>query len=431
MSGKAMLWPPEAERPRLPLLMTLTGLEDSTPAEIAAAHREMGRVMARALPAPQRHPPLTLGPGRRLRVGYVSPDLHTHSVAYFFEGVLAAHDPAAVETVCYHCGTISDATTARMRAAAHLWRDVPTLDDAELAARIREDRIDILVDLAGHTRDNRLGVFQRKPAPIQVTWIGYPNTTGLETIDYRITDAVADPPGEADALHTERLVRLQRGFLCYRPPEDTPDVPPRPCARPDARGIAFGSFNNLSKLGPGVVDAWSTILARTPGSRLVLKASGLGSDAARQRVLERFASRGIDPARIQTMPATPTRNAHLDLYRHVDIGLDTFPYNGTTTTCEALWMGVPVVAFAGDRHAARVGASLLHRIGLDELVARDVDGYVALACALAQDPARIAALGQGLRQRMRQSPLCDAAPFARDLEAASLRMAKAAAETSG
>ena len=422
---------PPSEHHRIPWLMTLTGREDARPEDIARAHRELGQTMARSMPAPRRHPPLALEHGRRLRVGYVSPDFHTHSVAYFFEGVLAAHDRGAFEIACYDCGTIADATTARMRASAQIWREVASLDDDALAARILADRIDILVDLAGHTRDNRLGVFQRKPAPVQATWIGYPNTTGLGTIDYRITDAVADPPGVADELHTERLVRLARGFLCYRPPGDAPAVQPRPCARPDAPAIAFGSFNNLSKLGHGVVDAWSRILARIPGATLVLKASGLGSEAARRRVQDRFASRDIDPIRIRTIPATPTRNAHLDFYRHVDIGLDTFPYNGTTTTCEALWMGVPVITFAGDRHAARVGASLLHRVGLDELVAKDVEGYVDIACALAGDSRRVATLGTGLRDRMRASPLCDARAFTRDLEDAYRGMARAAAGSGG
>lgn len=421
----------DGELPRRPMLMTMNGLEGIGPAELAAAHREMGHVLARSQPAPRRHPPLVLVPRRRLRVGYVSPDLHTHAVACFFEGVLAAHDPEAIETVCYQCGTIADATTTRLRAAASLWRDVALLNDDGLAARIAADRIDILVDLAGHTRGNRLGVFQRRPAPIQATWIGYPNTTGLETIDYRITDAIADPPGEADRLHAERLIRLPRGFLCYRPPDDAPPVAPRPCAAPAAREIAFGSFSDLSKVTNGVVATWARVLTRVPSSRLVLKAAGLGSASARDRILDLFGRQGIAPDRIRLMASTPTRRSHLDLYALIDVALDTFPYNGTTTTCEALWMGVPVVTFAGDRHAARVGASLLQRVGLDDLVAHDRDGYVAIACSLAADPARIARLGGELRARMAGSPLCDAPAFARDLEAAYAGMARVAATASG
>lgn len=422
---------PESAVPRMPLLMTLNGAEHVGTSELAVVHRAMGRLIARHAPPPHVHPPPTLPHGRPLRVGYVSPDLHTHSVAYFLEAVLAAHDPQVVHAVCYHCGTLSDATTRRMRAAARLWRDVASIDDDSLARLVMADGIDILVDLAGHTRGNRLAMFQRRPASVQATWIGYPNTTGLDTIDYRITDPIADPPGATDAFHTERLVRLPRGFLCYRPPEDAPRLGSRPCATANSRGVTLGSFNALSKLGPGMIDAWSRILARLPDARLVLKAAGLASDAARQRIRERFASCGIDPSRLETIPPTKDRHAHLELYRRLDIALDSLPYNGTTTTCEALWMGVPVVSCAGDRHAARVGASLLHRVGLDELVARDIDEYVEIAVTLAHDPARIVSLGAGLRERMRLSPLCDAPAFARDLEAAYLGMMRGAEVASG
>ncbi|MBM3613423.1 MAG: hypothetical protein FJX19_10735, partial [Alphaproteobacteria bacterium] len=214
-------------------------------------------------------------------------------------------------------------------------------------------------------------------------------------------------------------------------PDGAPPVAPRPCATADPHRVTLGSFNALSKLGPGVVEAWSRILAGLPDARLVLKAAGLGSDAAQKRIRERFAGSGVDPARVETMPPTPTRNAHLGLYRRIDIALDSFPYNGTTTTCEALWMGVPVVTSAGDRHAARVGASLLHRVGLDDLVARDIVEYVDIAVALARDPARIVSLGAGLRERVRRSALCDATAFTRDLEAAYREMARGAAVGSG
>ena len=411
-----------AERPRMPWLMTLNALDTLAPADVARAHRDMAAELARQSPPPHAHPPRVRAPGRRLRVGYVSPDLHTHSVAYFFEPVLAAHDPSAVETVCYQCGTLVDATTQRLRAAAGVWRDATLLDDDALAAQIVEDDIDILVDLAGHTRGNRLAVFQRRPAPVQVTWIGFPNTTGLKTIDYRLTDAVADPTDEDDRLHTETLVRLPRGFLCYRPPDGAPAATPRPMSAADAPGVTFGSFNNLAKIGPSVIAAWSQILHRVPQSRLLLKAAGLGSPRARDRLHRLFAAQGVAPDRVTLLATTETRDAHLAIYGQVDIALDSFPYNGTTTTCEALWMGVPVVALRGNRHAARVGASLLHRLGLDELVAEDVDGYIAIAGALAADPARTARLGAALRARMLGSPLCDAAGFARDLEAAYAAM---------
>jgi predicted O-linked N-acetylglucosamine transferase (SPINDLY family) len=415
---------PAPERPRMPWLMTLNALDTITPAEIARAHRDMAAELARLSPPPRVHPPRIRAPGQPLRIGYVSPDLHTHSVAYFFEPVLSAHDPAAVATVCYHCGTLNDGTTRRLRAAAGQWRNAAVLDDDALAAQIAADRIDILVDLAGHTRGNRLAVFQRKPAPVQVTWIGYPNTTGMDTVDYRITDAIADPPGEDDRLHAETLVRLPHGFLCYRPPDGAPAVPPRPIATAEPGEVTFGSFNNLTKIGPAVIAAWSRILHRVPRSRLLLKAAGLGSPRARDRLHGEFAAQGVAPERVALLATTATRDAHLASYGQVDIALDSFPYNGTTTTCEALWMGVPVVALRGNRHAARVGASLLHRLGLDDLVAADIDGYVAIACALAADAARVVRLGTELRARMLGSPLCDAAGFVRDLEAAYVAMAE-------
>jgi predicted O-linked N-acetylglucosamine transferase (SPINDLY family) len=413
-----------AEAPRMGIRPYLNAIEALSPAELARMHFAAGRAMARACPPPRVHPaPAARAPGRALRVGYVSPDLCAHSVAFFFEPVLARHDPARVQAICYDVGRRRDAVGERLRGLAQGWVEAAGMDDDALAARIAADGIDILVDLAGHTNGNRLAVFQRRPAPVQATWIGYPNTTGLETIGYRLTDAIADPPGEADALHSERLVRLPRGFLCYRPPDEAPPPSPRPGVAGPGRAIAFGSFNSLLKLAPGTLDCWARILGRVAGSRLVLKAPGLTSPRARARILALFAARGIAPGRIDLLPFIGARAEHLAAYGRIDIALDSFPYNGTTTTCEALWMGVPVVTLRGDRHAARVGASLLHRIGLDELVAADTAAYVETACRLAADRDRLAATSAGLRARMRASPLCDAAGFARDLERAYVAMA--------
>ena len=382
-----------------------------TPAEMLAAHRAWAQRLA--VPAPAPFAPRRPG---RPRIGYVSADFRTHSVAYFFEPLLAHHDRAGFEIFCYAQGRSPDGATARLRALADHWVPIEGLADGEVAARIRADGIDILVDLGGHTGNSRLAVFARRPAPVQVTWLGYPNTTGLAAMDYRLTDAIADPPGLTDSFHAERLVRLEHGFLCYGPPADAPAVVPPPARE---RGIVtFGSFNHPAKLSDELVETWGRLLARVPDSRLRLKAKAFEDERTRRYHQDRFAAVGVASDRLELIGHIDDPRGHLAAYGEIDLALDPFPYNGTTTTCEALWMGVPVVALAGDRHAGRVGASLLGRIGLDELVAGDTDSYVAIAAGLAGDANRLAALRAGLRDRLRTSPLLDGAGFARSVEAA-------------
>ena len=353
-------------------------------------------------------------PERRLRVGYVSPDFRGHSVSCFFEPLLASHDRAQVEVFCYSNVQRPDNVSARLEAMADRWRVIKDVDDATAAARIRDEQIDILVDLAGHTAHNRLKLFALKPAPVQLTWLGYPATTGLETMDYRITDAIADPPGATERFHTETLLRLQRCFLCYKAPQDAPPSgPPRSRANGN---ITFGSFNNLTKVSPEAVAVWSRILGALHGSRLLLKSKQAGDPATAARYRALFAAHGIGAERIELAAWTPSTHGHLSLYHGVDAALDPFPYNGTTTTCEALWMGVPTVVLRGSLHAGRVGASLLTAVGLDDLIADTPERYATCAIELASNPARIAALRVGLRDRMAASPLCDAAAFARAIE---------------
>ncbi|MCC6212857.1 MAG: tetratricopeptide repeat protein [Burkholderiales bacterium] len=396
------------------LLLTLHYSEALSPRELFAEHRRYAAIFARPYlaPLPERTWP------RRLRVGYVSPDFRAHVVALFFEPILESHDRERFEIFCYHNHRTDDPFTARLRANADHWIDCVHLTDAELADRIRNDRIDILVDLAGHTGYNRLKVFATKPAPVQVTYLGYPNTTGLTAIDYRISDARADPPGEADRLSAERLLRLPACFHCFRPLEDSPEVAPPPAA--GAGYVTFGCFNNFAKLSDGFLDAAARVLAGVPGSRLKLKGKPLSVPDVAARIRQRFARAGIDPQRLELVPWQKTPGGHLAVHGSVDIALDSFPYNGTTTTCEALWMGVPVVTFTGDRHSARVGASLLHAVGLDDLVARDVDGYVATAVRLAADRARLSELRGSLRERVRRSPLRDEAALTAAIESAYL-----------
>ena len=359
-------------------------------------------------------------PARRLRVGYVSPDFNDHAVGKFIEPVLAAHDTTKFEVFCYYNKSRVDDATKRMQAAVAHWRMTADMFDGDLATTIQNDTIDILVDLSGHTGLNRLLVFARKPAPIQVTWIGYPNTTGLSTMDYRITDAFADPISATEALHTEKLARMPECFSCFKPPNNAPEVKVLPAI---AHGhITFGSFNNFAKITPEVMRVWLEILARVPGSRLVLKNWCLDNERMKKFMLDAFAQCGATPGQIELWNPNTSNFDHLNCYNSIDIGLDPFPYNGTTTTCDALWMGVPVITLAGVSHVGRVGVSQMSNLGLQELIARDTDHYVDIAVALANDVPRLTALRGGMRVRVSASPLMDAPRFTKNLEAAYRNM---------
>jgi FkbM family methyltransferase len=381
-------------------------------------------------------PAASAEPARRLRIGYVSRDFFKHSVAYFLEPILRHHDHAAFEVYCYSTLTEGDEFTERFMQLADQWRDISTLSEQAATEQIYSDRIDILIDLAGHTKGSRLGVFAQKPAPVQINYLGHPATTGLDTMDYRLGDAVSDPQELVAGHYSETLWQLPHCFLTYQPPDDAPPVQAAPCA---ANGhITFGSFNNLAKVNDEVIAAWAKVLDAVPGSRLMLKSFALSSVRGHKRIVDGFAAHGIPAERLDLLEWSTGTNTHLSIYNRVDIGLDTFPYNGTTTTCEALWMGVPVVCLQGERHSARVGASLLHTVGLSELLADDLDGFVRIAATLAADPERLAALRSGLRARMQASPLLDHAGFTRRLEAAYREMwqshcarRKAEAETDG
>jgi predicted O-linked N-acetylglucosamine transferase (SPINDLY family) len=351
---------------------------------------------------------------RRLRIGYLSPDFRKHVVMTFMAPALERHDRDQFEVFCFHTHRDKDAVTERLRSQVEHWSDCGGLTDDAIADRIRADRIDILVDLAGHTSGHRIGVLAMKPAPIQVTYLGYPNTTGLPTVDYRITDDLADPPGRADELSVERLLRLPRPFLCYRPEAKTPDPGPPPVL---SRGHAtFGCFNNTLKLSDSFLDLAARVVNAVPGSRLVLKSGGLELHSVGGRVRQRFAAAGVAPDRLELRGWTAAVEDHLGAYGEIDVALDSFPYNGTTTTCEALWMGVPVVTLRGDRHAARVGASLLGWLGLTDFVAADAEEFVRICARLAGDVAGAGSRRAGLRERLRASLLVDEAGFAREIE---------------
>jgi len=396
-------------------------------AALFTAHRAWDERHGRPLSHPVAHVN-DRGVARRLKVGYVSPDFRQHSVAYFLEPLLRNHDRTAVEVFCYAEVGAPDAVTERFKQLAGHWVATVGMPDAALAERIRRDGIDILVDLAGHTAKNRLLVFARKPAPVQVTWLGYPNTTGLKAIDYRLVDAVTDPEGEADAHASETLVRLAGGFLCYEGPVDAPEPAVPPCLA--AGAVTFGSFNSAKKLSQRTLEAWAALLARLPAARLLLKGRAFADEGTRAACLDRLGECGVAAERVDLIAWLP-ESEHLATYGRLDIALDPFPYNGATTTCEALWMGVPVVTLRGDRHAGRVGASLLTRLGLTDLIAGSIEAYVETAAALAGDPARLADLRRSLRPRMAASPLCDAPAFARKIEAAYRTMWRRWAEAPG
>ena len=397
------------------LLLDLNYLPDFDAFECAREHRLWGERHGARREDVAAHSN-TPDPDKRLRIGYLSPDFRAQSVMFFIEPLLTDHNRDRVEIFCYANLLQPDPITHRLRGSADQWRDVWNLNDNKLAELVRNDGIDILVDLAGHTSGNRLKVFGKRPAPVQVTWLGYPNTTGLREMDYRLTDEWADPRGVSDELHTEKLIRLPNGFLCYKPLDDSPDVGALPATR--SGHVTFGCFNNSLKINNSVLDVWSGILADLPEARILLKSWQLREPGLQKMYSEEFARRGVDPDRVEMIGGVDSTIDHLALYGRVDIALDTFPYNGTTTTCEAMWMGAPVIVLAGDRHAGRVGVSLLQGLGLGELIAASPDEYRRLANDLARDRNRCTAYRNTLRTRMRNAPLTDAVGFARDIEAA-------------
>jgi predicted O-linked N-acetylglucosamine transferase (SPINDLY family) len=386
-------------------------------AEILAEHQAWSDRHARPLMSEIIPHANERSPDRRLRIGYVSADFRRHSVGHFFLPLLENHDRRKFEVFCYSNVQYPDDLTERMKRSCDAWRDIISLGDAEAANLIRSDGMDILVDLSGHTAGNRLRVFARKPAPVQVTYLGYANTTGMPAIDYRLTDALADPPGVTDHLNVEKLWRVPGCAWCYLPPEDAPEIQPR-----GSGPITFGCFSAFAKINSTLVEIWAQLLAQAPESRLLLKSAGAGETSSRQRVIDQFIQHGISSDRIEMLSRIPDQHQHLEFYRRIDLALDTYPYHGTTTTCEALWMGVPVVSLAGQTHVSRVGVSLLSCVGLPELIAQTPQEFVSIAAQLATNPSRLTSLRNGLRSQMKSSPLVDGRRFAANIEAAYRQM---------
>ncbi len=355
-------------------------------------------------------------PERRLRIGYVSPDLGSHPVGRFFLPLLEAHDKTNFEIVCYSALNVADAITDRCQKSANVWRGIFGQPDEQVAQLIRHDRIDILVDLTMHTASNRLLLFARKPAPLQVTYLSYCSTTGLDTIDYRLTDATMDPPGLNDPFYSEQSVRLPNTYWCYQQMFKTPEIGPAPVVQTGQ--ITFGCLNNFCKVSAPTLETWCRLLQTVSGARLLLHAR---PGDHRERVQDFLVQRGIAAERLLFMDSLPTTE-YFRAYQHVDIGLDPFPYGGGTTTCDALWMGVPVVTLAGQTGVGRGGVSILSNVGMTDWIAQNTDEYVRIAAERAKDWQRIAALRGTLRDKMRQSPLMDAPRFARAIEMAYREM---------
>ena len=385
---------------------------DASREEIAREHREWA---ARYFPDTPRSPKRgrRLQPWRKLRVGYVSGDLRDHSVALLMGHVWGAHRRDRFHVAYFPTTTITDAVTKEIQAHADEWLPVEGIDDDAAAELIESREIDILVDLSGHTASHRLGIFARKPAPVQVTYCGYPDTTGLAAIDYRITDRWCDPPGETEHLNSERLIRLACGFIGYRAPKNAPRVAPLPALR---RGyITFGCLAGRHKISDEMLELWAGIVRATDGSRLVLKCGG--SESGTEALRRRLAQWGLDRSRVTIHGFTP-RAEHMRMYGEIDLALDTFPYAGTVGTCEALWMGVPVLTLAGRSHVSRVGVSLLSRAGLGDWVAESTQEYAALATRFARDFRELARIRAGLRGRMQRSSLSDPRSVTAALEGA-------------
>ena len=394
-------------------ILFATGLRgDTDPETLAREHFRVGKAIANTFAPAFDHWPNSPEPARKLRIGYVSADFGPHPVALFLRPILERHDHACFDIYCYSNAAEGSPVMATFQNLSS-WREVATLSDSDCSALVRADRIDILIDLSGHSEGNRLGVFAQHPAPIQATWLGYLNTTGLAAMDYRLCDWQTDPEGLTERLHTEQLVRLPQSQWCYEPwgTVELLGVQIADATTP----VVFGSFNQYAKISDGCLDLWSRILLRIPNSRLMIL--DIRDEHSQTTILERLMRRGITADRVEVQGRIPIADYYHAIGR-ADIALDSWPHNGATTTFDALWMGTPMIALRGDRGIARSSASILHTLGMEELVANSSEDYVELNVRLALDPGRRKALRAQLRQRLIRSELMNMHGFVADLEGA-------------
>ncbi len=397
---------PEVRSARLYALHYLSG---KTRQEIYNEHLSYDRSLQRKAPAGRLA--VAAATDRRLRLAFISPDFRVHSVAYFIEPILRHLDRSRFEIILYHTHWSIDGMTERLRSLADHWHHLVGLSYDSVEQKIREDAPDILIDLTGHTADNRLPVFARRVAPVQITYLGYPNTTGIREMDFRFVDPITDPGPEDDKYHTEKLIRFSPCAWAYQPSDSAPE--PELFSTAKDRPVVFGSFNNFAKVSEDNVVLWRKLLDAIPNSKLLLKSIGLGKDAIPDTIRRKLERICDDPARLIVNDMIPDKSSHFRLYSQMDVALDTFPYHGTTTTCEALWMGVPVVSLAGDRHVARVGASLLNAVGHPEWIAKSHEDYLRIAGDLAADVENRIRLRATLRDDLRRSLILDHAGQAR------------------
>ena len=417
---RAMELDPENLETQSNYLLCHMYLSEMDPQAVFEEHRKWGIAKAKKSPPAFKFKPRTAG--AKLRVGFLSADLCHHPVAHFIEPLFREYDKERFEFVAYGDQRKSDEFSERFSKQVDLWRETCSLNDQALAKKIHEDKLDILFELSGHTAYNRLGALAMKPAPVQASYLGYPGTTGLQTIDFRITDTMVDPERMTEKFHTERLIRLQRCAWCYEPDSVAPTVAPLPALKNGF--ITFGCFNNMAKLNPALFEVWADVLLQVPGSHLRLKARTLTDEGVKNELKEYFTSKGITEDRLDFFGHTRKIHEHLDHYHEVDIALDSYPYHGTTTTCEAMWMGCPVITRAGAAHVSRVGVSLLSAVGFEEFICESQEAYIANAVALAGDTARLENLRSGMRDRLQKSPLMDQKGFAREFEASLFEMAR-------
>lgn len=410
---------PDDQRLGSNLLLCLQSIANYSRAEILEEHIQWAKKHATPPQNSNAHNN-SPDPDRRIRIGYVSPDLRTHAVGYLVEPILANHNSEQFEIFCYAEVSAPDSFTERLRSMVDGWRNTCGMSDSQVATMIRSDGIDILVDLAGHTSKSRLTVFTTKPAPIQVAYLGYSDTTGMSSIDYRLTDEISDPVGD-EKYYTEELIYLREGFSCYTPPKGVPEITRLPAL--SSKTVTFACLNNLYKINSSVIDLWCRVLHATPSSRLIIFRHVL-KGKARDRLYEEFAERGIDRQRVELLCDLPTEyhqsfphgTWHMGLFEKIDIMLDTFPRDSHVIACEALWMGVPVVTMYGERHSGRICASVLTTLELPQLIASTADEYLEIATELANNLDELEQIRNGLRDRMKNSSLCDSKKFTGILE---------------
>jgi predicted O-linked N-acetylglucosamine transferase (SPINDLY family) len=394
--------------------LTLNYVAGISRERVRDAHRRAGRVLEQAPDMSRAWPWCTRDPERRLRLAFISPEMRRHSVAYFAEPIFRALDRSRFEVCVYHTNRATDDVTQRLRGLVDVFREVPGIMPPPLVRLLQQDKVDVAIDLAGFTNVQGVCALAARPVPVQIGFIGYPNTTGTPRVSHRFVDSHTDPPEApflADQFASEKLVRLDPCFLCYSPPPDTPE--PQSTRTPTTqRPITFGSFNAIQKLNAPLARTWTRVLEGLAGSRLAIKATVLGDEELRHAFTAHLAAWGLPMDRVDILLPPADVSEHLRVYGSIDVALDSFPYHGTTTTCEALWMGVPVVSLAGLAHASRVGVSLLSCVGLTDLIAHSEDEYVSKAIALALDAPRRDDLRRTLRERMRASPLCDQRAYA-------------------